>query len=99
MVLRIFAPVLDSPTHLQLQASFDTVSTIPPAQRSFKHDSRIFLWDPCIFNDYIRPFEGSDDYRKVEKILDGGWDLFAVALVEGSLVLRGVIVSTPRFLH
>jgi hypothetical protein len=97
MVLRVFAPVLDSPTHLQLQAAMDTASVIPLSERYPSRSHRIFLWDPWIFNEHIRAVKDShntSDYQRMEKILNGDWDLFAVILVDNLLVLRGVIVST-----
>jgi hypothetical protein len=96
MVLRIFAPVLDSPRHLQMQASVAAISLVPVSQRKIESSSaRVFLWDPHILEDYARVVEADEDadkHQRLKKILNGDWDLFAVALIGETFVMHGIVV-------
>ena len=95
MVLRIFAPVLDSPAHLQLQASVAASSLVPISQRTDSNSTRLFKWDPQILEDYIRDVKvdpGTSRRQRLKKILTDDWDLFAVAIIGETFVMRGILV-------
>jgi hypothetical protein len=102
--LRIFLPVLDAPTRLQLHASLDKHRFLTASnQRSL--NSRIFLLDRDIFKadqmhygdsaiGHAREGSVSDEGRRqrLKDVVSEGWDMFAGILDDGSVVVRALAV-------
>ena len=98
--LRVFLPVLDAPQYLQLHASLDIFSSLPFSVASKTSSSRIFWLNRAVVSQALKaalasPSSSSDEGRRkrVQEILDEGWDLFFRVLSDGSLVLQAVAVS------
>ncbi|KAI0068306.1 WD repeat-containing protein [Artomyces pyxidatus] len=98
--LRIFFPVLDSPQHVQLHASLDLFSSLPPSVISKSHgenlNSSVFWLDREVIGDalgnILKDIPNTDDAktRRVSDIKEEGWDLFLRVLSDGSIVVRAV---------
>jgi hypothetical protein len=105
--VRIFMPVLDSPDHLQLHASLDLHAF--GISRNLGVAPRICWLDrdavmAALNKGFEQSFEGSPQDQEEESarrsrlksIVDEGWDLFAVATGDGTVVIRAV---TVRMFH
>jgi hypothetical protein len=107
--LRIFIPVLDSPQYLQLHATLDLSPPVPSlssSRKTGKHSPNVF----CLGREVLRGVlttvladlsDASElKLRRLQEIIDGGWDIFMQVLVDGSLTIRAVAVSTlPAMCH
>lgn len=101
--LRIFLPILDSPQHVQLHATLDLFSSLPPTvlsqTSSNSADSSVFWLDREIIGDAlthaVRDVPDAEDAksRRARDIKEAGWDLFLRVFSDGSLVVRAVAVS------
>jgi hypothetical protein len=118
--LRIYMPVIDSPQRLQLHASLDLYSCLPypvissliPAGQEQSPPSSIVWLDHQATHAVIKKLlEGSTDqeateFKRLQQLREGDWDLFLRVLPDGSLALTSVAVSdvdkcctvTPNFL-
>ncbi|KAF9566167.1 hypothetical protein CPC08DRAFT_733774 [Agrocybe pediades] len=96
--LRIFFPVLDAPTYLQLHASLDIYSSLPYSvvAQLPSSDSSIFWLDrrmveKVIDNILKDPSQASEARnRRIKEIKDDGWDLFLRIVSDGSIVITAV---------
>ncbi|KAI9461002.1 RAVE protein 1 C terminal-domain-containing protein [Lactarius psammicola] len=96
--LRIFTPVLDSPQHMQLHATFNLSSMASmPFPRPTDHPvSSVFYLNREIvtraLTSVLSDTSDKDDakIRRVQDIRDAGWDMFMQALPDGSLSIRAV---------
>ena len=109
-MLRIFAPVIDAPNRLQLQASLDRWSFL---QDNFDLDDDgdstktipIFALDRDVLCKALTPINDDDltmseldqgRRRKLEELKQEDWELFAYITNGGSLVVRVLTVRTFR---
>ena len=99
--LRIYLPILDTPQHVQLHASLDLFQAVPLPEASQQTSSKIFWLDREVVCGGLTAVSGdktvhSEDgrHRRVQEILEEGWDLFLRILADGSLVLQAVAVSS-----
>jgi len=101
--LRIFTPVLDSPQHMQLHATFNlsssTASKPPPRPTDHPVSSVFYLNREIVtraLTSVLSDTSDKDDAktRRVQDIRDAGWDMFMQALPDGSLSIQAVAAST-----
>lgn len=99
--LRIYLPILDTPQHVQLHASLDLFQAVPLSEASQQASSKVFWLDRGVVCGGLTAVLGdktvhSEDgrHRRVQEILEEGWDLFLRILADGSLVLQAVAVSS-----
>ncbi|KDQ14428.1 hypothetical protein BOTBODRAFT_159267, partial [Botryobasidium botryosum FD-172 SS1] len=100
--LRIFFPVVDSPHALQLHASLDRFSFLPPSPQNpeaLQTGSTIFPLDREVMSTFLAcasegspPTNETDEGRqnRINEIQKEGWDLFARVLSDGSVVIRAI---------
>ncbi|KAK2461643.1 hypothetical protein APHAL10511_006106 [Amanita phalloides] len=94
--LRIFMPVLDLPMHLQLHASLDIFSCLPPSKHANPSSSAIFWFDRETITQALNhalmksPPDDNARSRRLKDILDQGWDLFLRTLADGSVIVTAV---------
>ncbi|KAI0307694.1 WD repeat-containing protein [Multifurca ochricompacta] len=90
--LRIFTPVLDSPQYMQLHATLDLSSSRPMEKTA----SSIFYLNREVLAGALTsvlmdmPDTNEVKIRRVQDILDAGWDMFVQVLPSGSLSVRAV---------
>lgn len=100
--LRIFLPVIDTPSFLQLHATLDQYSAaLDPsdAQRTNWHSNIFWLHHDTLADSFMAILSdkgaSSEDtqMRRIKEMNDGGWDCFARIFPDGSIVVRAVAVK------
>lgn len=98
-------PVLDTPQHLQLHAAVDLFTAVLFSVASQVKTSNVYWLDREVMSSAFRATQKllpkpQDESRKrrIQEILDEGWDLFLRILSDGSLVIQVVAVRLPSIL-
>ncbi|KAG8914981.1 regulator of (H+)-ATPase in vacuolar membrane, partial [Tulasnella sp. 417] len=99
--VRVYVPVLDAPSILQVHAVVDRYGFLPESSSS-ANGSRVFWLDKAVVRQMleaaIQECESGGGNAEMaarrkpllQQMLDEGWDLFARILPDGSLVLRAL---------